>query len=215
MKSKTRQLFLIFIIAFVCFVEVANAFYDPGLQRWINRDPIQEDGGVNLHIFINNKVGSYVDPDGLQCFIGGIPPVLISQPPIVPPRLMLPPPRPYIPPYGLRPNPFRPGSWGRLGPDGRYQEIWRLDRGQAGAPGWRGIDHLHFNGARPHISIDTPYSFGPGGNIIPGGGTINAPPASITLPPGTIVPEGLIPPQQPQQPAPIRLVPSRCQPELA
>ena len=205
MKSNIKRLLLILIAAFVGLVEVANAFYDPGLQRWINRDPIQEDGGVNLYGFINNKIGSSVDPDGLQCFIGGIPPILVSQPPIVPPRLMLPPPRPYIPPYGLRPIPFRPGSWGRTGPDGRYQEVWRLDRGQAGAPGWRGIDHLHFNGNRPHLPIDTPYSFG-------SGGTINAPPASIILPPGTTVPEGLIPSPQP---APIRLRPIRCTPELA
>jgi hypothetical protein len=28
----------------------ASAFYDPGLQRWINRDPIQEDGGLNLYL---------------------------------------------------------------------------------------------------------------------------------------------------------------------
>ena len=212
MKSNVKRLLVVLIAIFLGMVEVANAFYVPGLQRWINRDPIQEDGGVNLYSYINNKIGSSVDPDGLQCFIGGIPPVLISQPPIVPPRLMLPPPRPYIPPYGLRPNPFRPGSWGR-GQGSDYQEIWRMDRGQPGSPGWRGIDHLHFNGTRPHFPIDTPYSFGPGGNIIPGGGgTINAPPASITLPPGTRVPEGLIPPPQP---APIRLRPIRCQPELA
>src|SRR5262252_10346870 len=27
-------------------------FYDPGLQRWVNRDPIAEAGGLNLYRFV-------------------------------------------------------------------------------------------------------------------------------------------------------------------
>jgi len=30
-------------------------FYDPNLQRWLNRDPIQEVGGWNLYDFVQNK----------------------------------------------------------------------------------------------------------------------------------------------------------------
>jgi RHS repeat-associated protein len=41
-------------------------FYDPNLQRWLNRDPLGEDGGVNLYAFVaNNPVGK-VDPFGHQ-----------------------------------------------------------------------------------------------------------------------------------------------------
>ena len=45
-------------------VSVANAFYDPGLQRWINRDPIQEEGGINLQTFVGNNPINRVDSLG-------------------------------------------------------------------------------------------------------------------------------------------------------
>jgi RHS repeat-associated protein len=38
--------------------------YDPNLQRWINRDPIGELGGVNLYRFVSNDPVGRVDPDG-------------------------------------------------------------------------------------------------------------------------------------------------------
>jgi hypothetical protein len=40
MKSKIKHLTFVLVAALVGVVEVANAFYDPGLQRWINRDPL-------------------------------------------------------------------------------------------------------------------------------------------------------------------------------
>jgi len=40
-------------------------FYDPALQRWLNRDPIQERGGINVYLFLRNApIGQY-DPFGL------------------------------------------------------------------------------------------------------------------------------------------------------
>jgi RHS repeat-associated protein len=39
-------------------------WYDPNLQRWINRDPIGEAGGINLYRFNYNSPINYVDPDG-------------------------------------------------------------------------------------------------------------------------------------------------------
>ena len=65
MKTNSNRLLLIFIAAFVSMVSVANAFYDPGLQRWINRDPIEEDGGMNLYAGFNDPV-SQMDPYGLD-----------------------------------------------------------------------------------------------------------------------------------------------------
>ena len=41
-------------------------FYDPGLQRWINRDPAQGFGGANLYGFVGNGPLGYVDTDGLD-----------------------------------------------------------------------------------------------------------------------------------------------------
>ena len=40
-------------------------FYDPNLQRWLNRDPIQEFGGFNLYEFVNNKPTDGYDSLGL------------------------------------------------------------------------------------------------------------------------------------------------------
>lgn len=40
--------------------------YDPSLQRWMNRDPIQELGGMNLHRFVGNNPINLVDPMGLR-----------------------------------------------------------------------------------------------------------------------------------------------------
>src|SRR3989442_14739363 len=41
-------------------------FYDPNLQRWINRDPLQEIGGINLYGFANNNPNLWIDPYGLN-----------------------------------------------------------------------------------------------------------------------------------------------------
>jgi RHS repeat-associated protein len=40
-------------------------FYSPSLQRWINRDPIQGWGGVNLYELADNNVLNLTDPLGL------------------------------------------------------------------------------------------------------------------------------------------------------
>jgi RHS repeat-associated protein len=39
-------------------------FYDPNLQRWVNRDPIQEWGGINLFRFAGNSPLNWVDSFG-------------------------------------------------------------------------------------------------------------------------------------------------------
>ena len=41
-------------------------FYDPSLQRWLNPDPIEEAGGINLYGFLENDPLAYVDPLGLE-----------------------------------------------------------------------------------------------------------------------------------------------------
>ena len=40
-------------------------WYDPNLQRWLNRDPIQEAGGINLYGFVGNDPINEVDLYGL------------------------------------------------------------------------------------------------------------------------------------------------------
>src|SRR4030095_12108238 len=41
-------------------------FYDPDLGRWLNRDPIGEEGGTNLYAYVGNRVVKQVDPVGLE-----------------------------------------------------------------------------------------------------------------------------------------------------
>ncbi len=48
-------------------------FYSPELGRWLNRDPIEEDGGDNLYAFCGNNGMSYIDARGKNplLIIGG------------------------------------------------------------------------------------------------------------------------------------------------
>jgi RHS repeat-associated protein len=39
-------------------------FYEPNLQRWLNRDPLEEDGGINLYRFVSSAPVGSIDPDG-------------------------------------------------------------------------------------------------------------------------------------------------------
>jgi RHS repeat-associated protein len=41
-------------------------YYSPNIGRWINRDPIEEDGGVNLYGIVGNNPVNHIDPLGLQ-----------------------------------------------------------------------------------------------------------------------------------------------------
>jgi len=40
--------------------------YDPNLQRWLNKDPIGEEGGINLYRFVINSPPNAADPLGLK-----------------------------------------------------------------------------------------------------------------------------------------------------
>jgi hypothetical protein len=65
MRTKTSRL-LLGIVLLVVFAHIsASAFYDPGTQRWLNRDPIQESGGFNLFSFVGNGPIYRIDAFGL------------------------------------------------------------------------------------------------------------------------------------------------------
>ena len=50
----------------------ASRAYSPGLGRFINRDPMEEDGGVNLYGYVDGDPVNSSDPSGLQTLHGGI-----------------------------------------------------------------------------------------------------------------------------------------------
>ena len=56
-----------FLLCLAATAPPALAFYDPSTQRWINRDPIGERGGVNLYQFVGGNPLSVVDPRGTEC----------------------------------------------------------------------------------------------------------------------------------------------------
>jgi hypothetical protein len=86
---KTRICLLATVtVAWLLSLSDASAFYDPGLQRWINRDPIEETGGLNLFQAQANAPLNFIDAFGFQCFLGGFPYALLApQPPI--PRILI------------------------------------------------------------------------------------------------------------------------------
>jgi hypothetical protein len=51
------------LLVFAC--GPAAAYYDPGVQRWLNRDGLAEGGGINLFKAVLNNPVSEVDPLGL------------------------------------------------------------------------------------------------------------------------------------------------------
>ncbi len=43
-------------------------FYDAMTQRWLSRDPIEEDGGINLYGYGENRLTNAIDPLGLDTY---------------------------------------------------------------------------------------------------------------------------------------------------
>jgi|HubBroStandDraft_4_1064222.scaffolds.fasta_scaffold737781_1 RHS repeat-associated protein len=74
--------------------------YDSGLKRWLNRDPIGEEGGINLYDYVRNAPTVATDPSGHDD--SGITPVEPNRPqlpPVYPPIEPVEPNRPLPPPY--------------------------------------------------------------------------------------------------------------------
>ena len=45
-----------------------HRYYDPITGRWLSRDPIAEEGGMNLYSFVRNDSLNFVDPFGEKFF---------------------------------------------------------------------------------------------------------------------------------------------------
>jgi hypothetical protein len=64
MNSMKTSLLIALFPVFLLSAERVLAYYDPGTQRWINRDPIGESGGANLYAFGLNAAVGFVDAFG-------------------------------------------------------------------------------------------------------------------------------------------------------
>ena len=53
------------LLLFLAAAPRAAAVYDPEQGRWLSRDPIGEDGGLNLYGYVGNDPLNWVDPLGL------------------------------------------------------------------------------------------------------------------------------------------------------
>jgi hypothetical protein len=73
MNRKTTLVFFVSLTASVLISTQAKAGYDPTIGRWLNRDPIGEDGGTNLYRYVGNNPVYMIDPFGLwtAVVIGG------------------------------------------------------------------------------------------------------------------------------------------------
>ncbi|MBN2163306.1 MAG: RHS repeat-associated core domain-containing protein [Pontiellaceae bacterium] len=46
-------------------------WYDPETGRWLSKDPLDIEGGLNLYVFCDNNPVIYCDPAGLDNFVAG------------------------------------------------------------------------------------------------------------------------------------------------
>lgn len=63
---KTIRQMLKCLLLLVALSNLAHAFYDPGQGRWLTRDPIVEEGGMNLYSFVRNDGINRSDRLGLE-----------------------------------------------------------------------------------------------------------------------------------------------------
>lgn len=67
---KMRQIMVLTVLLGLLASQEAQAFYNPETGRWLNRDPIEEKGGVALYTFVKNGVVNSTDRLGLLTYEG-------------------------------------------------------------------------------------------------------------------------------------------------
>ena len=63
---KSLRLLRLALVHLVFLGSSAQAHYDPNIGRWLSRDPIAENGGLNLYGFIGNNGINHIDILGLS-----------------------------------------------------------------------------------------------------------------------------------------------------
>src|ERR1051326_3679396 len=70
-RQLNKTLRLASVLVLFCS-SAAWGFYDPTLQRWINRDPLYERGDENLYRFSANAPTWLIDSDGRQILLAPV-----------------------------------------------------------------------------------------------------------------------------------------------
>ena len=72
MKTRLNlTMIAIIVLALLGSLHTACAYYDPGIQRWLNRDPVGEEGGWNLYGYVANSPIETNDSMGLDASLTG------------------------------------------------------------------------------------------------------------------------------------------------
>lgn len=71
MKNLLICLRLAVLLGCILTAKDACAYYNPSTGSWLSRDPIEEEGGLNLYGFCLNNPINYIDDTGLKVLPGG------------------------------------------------------------------------------------------------------------------------------------------------
>ena len=104
MKANQRLPMLLTLLLLATGVQEASAFYNPQTGRWLNRDPLGENGGKNVCGFVAQNPISSIDSTGLDITT---PSPWPGFPPPNPPPIPYPLPLPEVP---VKPHPPCPPS---------------------------------------------------------------------------------------------------------
>ncbi|TWT45002.1 tRNA nuclease WapA precursor [Phycisphaerae bacterium RAS1] len=90
----------------IALAHVGWRWYQAGIGRFVQRDPIGLRGGLNTYVYVDNDPAGSLDPDGERKLGGGYqppePPPPFGQPPITTPSTPLPPEIPWQKPRNLK-----------------------------------------------------------------------------------------------------------------
>jgi len=73
--------YIMVLLALLFSANVSSAVYSPNLGRWVTRDPIGEQGGLNLYGFVGNNLVNEFDSLGLEGQMAETDPWGVNGPP--------------------------------------------------------------------------------------------------------------------------------------